>query len=137
LANSDRYYQDRFNLIKENFAPESTIILAANWHHVEYYLPEYSLLLFNIGNKWEVDEGVANNSPSSILTASPAELGLQLSPTGSAAVIIFDPELINFNDTPELIRQLALPAGGSLAYLELEAEDRLYLEADIFGLRQK
>lgn len=35
LFNSDQCYLDRFRAIEENSAPESTVILAANWHHVE------------------------------------------------------------------------------------------------------
>lgn len=48
LVNSDRYYRDRFEAIAGNFPPQSTAILAADWHHVEHYLPAYKLLPVDI-----------------------------------------------------------------------------------------
>jgi hypothetical protein len=42
IVNSDTFFRERFEVIKNNFPPESTVLLAANWHHLEYYLPEYA-----------------------------------------------------------------------------------------------
>jgi hypothetical protein len=134
LVNSDRYYQARIRAIRENFAPEATLILAANWHHVEYYLPEYRRLPFNLGSKWEINEGAAANEPGSALTATPAELDLQLNSSGSATVVIFDPELMDFNSTPELAKALSLSNGEILNYLKLDAHDQLQLATDSFGV---
>lgn len=134
LVNSDRYYQDRLTVIRENFAPESTMIVAVNWHHLEYYLPEYNQLRFTIGSKWEIDAGVTQSEIGTAFSATPAELGLLPAANGIATVVIFDPALADFNETPKLVRQLFLPHGDSLDYLEMAAEDRLYIDADSFGL---
>ncbi|HMN61991.1 MAG TPA: hypothetical protein PJ988_16595, partial [Anaerolinea sp.] len=57
LVNSDRYYSTRFEAIRKTFSATSTLILAENWHHVQFYLPEYRVIPFNLGAKWEIDEG--------------------------------------------------------------------------------
>ncbi len=134
IVNSDHYYQARLEAIENNFAPESTAILAANWHHVEYYLPEYTELPFGIGSKWEKNAGIPSNDSRVAFTATPAELGLQLTATGQAAIIIFDPILADFNRTPELGQTLSLPNGDRLEYLELGPDDQLYLNPNSFGL---
>lgn len=134
LVNSDHYFQDRFRAIQENFSPENTLILAGNWHHVEYYLPQYRRLTFTVGGKWEQDQGQALNNPSSAQKATPAEWGLQLDQSGTAAVVIFDPGLTPFNLTPAATKRLTLPHGDSLEYLEMEADTLFYLGPDSFGL---
>jgi hypothetical protein len=110
------------------------LILAANWHHVEYYLPEYDRMPFGLGSKWEVNEGMPINDPGSTLTITPAELGLQLDRHGTAVVVIFDPELTDFNRTPELAKAVSLSNGEALTYLPLGAHDQFQLAADSFGL---
>jgi len=137
LFNSDRYYQDRFNFIQENFEPESTVIVAANWHHLDYYLPDYAKLPFNLGSKWELNEGAAINEAKATLTATAAELGLEPGSDGSATVVIFDPELMSFNQSPDLTQEVTLPGGESLQYLKLKADGRLQIKADSFGLEPK
>jgi asparagine N-glycosylation enzyme membrane subunit Stt3 len=121
LLNSDRYYQARLNFIQENFEPESTVIVAANWHHLDHYLPE----------------GAAINEAGTALIATTAELGLEPGSDGLATVVIFDPELMSFNHTPDLTQEVTLPGGESLQYLKLNADDRLQVKADSFGLEPK
>ncbi len=137
LVNSDHYYQDRFDAIRENFEAGSTVILAVNWHHIEYYLPEYRKLPFSLGSKWEIDQGLPVNDAANTLTATPAELGLPLSAEGNAVVAIFDPALAAFNRTPERVQSLPLPGGHQLLYMEWGADDRLSVEADSYGIRAK
>jgi 4-amino-4-deoxy-L-arabinose transferase-like glycosyltransferase len=110
LVNSDHYYQDRFEAIKKSFAPESTAILAAHWHHVEYYLPAYTRL------KWEN----ASDFSEREIVATPAELGLRLDVEGQAAIVIFDAELGAFNESPAATRVLSLEHRGDLLFLVLE-----------------
>ncbi len=122
LINSDHYYQDRFEAIEKSFPAQSTAILAANWHHVEYYLPEYTTLRFNI-------EG-----PNAGGHFTPAELGLSPMADGQVVIVIFDPELREFNQAAELVKVQALPGGGQLEYVKLRWSDQLYLGANSFGL---
>jgi hypothetical protein len=122
LINSDHYFQDRFEVIEKSFPVESTAILAANWHHVEYYLPEYTTLHFNVDG----------TNPSAHFT--PAKLGLQPLSDGQVTIVIFDPELRGFNQAAELVKVQALPGGGQLEYVKLRWNDQLYLDANSFGL---
>jgi hypothetical protein len=136
LANSDHYYQDRFEAIKQHFPPESTLILAANWHHVEYYLPAYRRLAFNIGAKWEHDAGTPANDNSEALRTTPAGLGLSPNAQGQTIVVIFDPELGAFNEIATQMNQLALAHGGEMFYFAMSGDDQLYLDTDSFGMFQ-
>ncbi|MEK7326697.1 MAG: glycosyltransferase family 39 protein [Chloroflexota bacterium] len=137
LVNSDDYYQDRFDAIRENFSPETSVVVAANWHHVEYYLPEYNKIPFGVVSKWELGEGAFRNDAGEDLTATPGDLGLQIGANGRAVVVIFDPDLLTFNTTPGLVQTLALANGGQLAYMELDSADQVYVNAESYGILTK
>jgi hypothetical protein len=137
LVNSDHYYQDRFDAIRANFPAGSTVILAANWHHVEYYLPEYKKLPFGLGSKWEIDQGLPLNDPIQASVSTPSDLGLQLNPDDKVVVIIFDPVLEEFNRTPQFAQNLRLPDGESLAYMARGANDPLAVNADSYAILAK
>ena len=47
LRNSDAYYSARFDYIFSEFDPENTLIVAEDWRHAEFYLPEYAVLRIN------------------------------------------------------------------------------------------
>jgi len=132
LLNSDHYYQDRFAVIEESFVPESTAILAANWHHVEYYLPEYTVLPFGIVSKWEQGAGEPIEDRREVV-ATPAELGLQPDSQGEMVVTVFDPELLSFGQGLALI-QIPLEHGGELAYFVLTEGQALHYGAGMFGV---
>jgi hypothetical protein len=133
LVNSDRYYQDRFEAIEENFAPASTAILAANWHHVEYYLPEYERLPFGIVSKWEQGAGNPTGNRQEVI-ATPTELGLQPDDQGQAIIVVFDPHLMAFSETPSSAQKLPLRHGGSLEHFVLTEGQALHYGADSFGV---
>lgn len=124
LVNSDRYYQDRFEAIESVFAPESTAILAASWHHVEYYLPSYSSVHLDLGAKWERDEGELTSTTQEAIVA-PTELGLQLDGQGRATIVVFDPSLTTFIKDPVPVYGLPLMHGGTLEYLVLAGDQTL------------
>jgi hypothetical protein len=133
LVNSDHYYQDRFEVIKSNFAPESTAIVAANWHHVEYYLPEYAILPFGVVGKWEKGEGSPMESHQEVV-ARPAEMGLQLDERGQATIVVFDPYLMAFSESPASAPGLPLEHGGELAYFVLTGEQTFHFGSDSLGV---
>jgi hypothetical protein len=133
LVNSDRYYRDRFRAVEQNFALESTAILAAHWHHVRYYLPRYVGLPFSVGGKWEKDEGDPTGSPREVI-AAPTELGLQLDSRGEAAVVVFDPYLMAFNRGVAFVYELPLQHGGVLEYFLLEGDQVFHYGTCSFGV---
>jgi hypothetical protein len=134
LVNSDRYYADRFEAIKANFAPESTAILADDWHHVEYYLPGYLPVPFDIVSKWEKGEGEPMGNPREVV-GTPTELGLQLDGRGQAAIIVFDPELMAFNESSTSAHELALKHGGSMGYYVLSRDQTFHYGEGSFGVQ--
>jgi hypothetical protein len=134
LVSSDHYYQDRFEAIEANFAAESTAVLAASWHHVAYYLPEYVGLPFGVGSKWERDEGNPTGVRQEIVVA-PVELGLQLDSQGQAVVVVFDPDLMAFSESPTSVHELPLKHGESLQYFVLTGGQTFHLGPRSFGVR--
>ena len=135
LLNSDRYYQDRFSVIEGNFAAESTAILAANWHHVEYYLPEYTILPFGIVSKWEQGAGEPIDDRREVV-ATPAELGLRLDSRGHAAIIVFDLDLMAFGEHFTAVHQVSLAHGGVLPYSVLTEGQFFHYGERSFGVRE-
>jgi hypothetical protein len=133
LVNSDCYYQDRFSAIEESFDPESTAVLAANWHHVAYYLPEYVRLPFDIVSKWEKGAGNPKGNPEETI-ATPIELGLKLDSLEQAAIVVFDPDLMMFTDSLISMRKLPLEHGGDLDYFVLTGEETFYYGPHSFGI---
>jgi hypothetical protein len=133
LVSSDRYYEDRFEAIEQGFAPKSTAILAANWRHVEYYLPDYVTLPFTIGSKWEIDAGSPKGGFQEMI-ATPTVLGLQLDSRRQAAIVLFDPDLAAFNESPSAARELPLEHGGELEYFVLTEDQAFHCGRRSFGV---
>jgi hypothetical protein len=135
LVSADRYYQDRFEAVSATFAPDSTAILAKNWHHVEYYLPDYPVLPFGIVGKWERDAGYPQGSAREIV-ATPGELGLQIDDQGQGVVVVFDPGLMAFNESPASVHELPLRYGGTLAYFVLTGDQAFHYGTRSFGIQK-
>lgn len=133
LANSDRYYLDRFTAIEESFTPENTAILAANWRYTEYYLPHYTSLHFDVISKWEQGEGEPVSREKT--QVSPTELfGPQQDERVQTAIVIFDPILKPFNVTPARIRALPLTHGEILEYFALTMGEMFEYGGGSFGI---
>lgn len=135
LVETDRYYADRFAAIEANFAPESTVILAANWHHVEYYMPRYTLLPMDVIAKWELGEGQVTNVADEHQELSGQDLGLRPNADSRISIVIFDEALSPFNDTPHLSRAIELAHGGQLQAFELLPDQYFYV-GQTFGVSE-
>jgi hypothetical protein len=134
LANSDQYYLSRLSVIKNNFDPQNTLIVAENWHHVQYYLPGYQVIPFNLGAKWEVDAGVPVSNPYAGEQGSPGDWGLK---PKDAQIVVFDPPLADYahEDTgKELIKMVGEE---QLLVLGFPAQDSFFVNADSFGVEDK
>jgi hypothetical protein len=134
LANSDRYYLERFAAIRKNFPASSTVIIASNWHHVQYFLPDYKVLPFTIGAKRELDEGQPVIPLSNDVANTPAGLGILSSTSQPVVWVVFDPELDAFNQSPGLFAPFSLPDGASMQAARLTANDQLRVNDVGFGL---
>ena len=136
LRNNDTYFCDRFDVTRNQFPPESTVIVANRWRHVQWYLPEYKLLRFNIAGKWEAEAGSALDVGQGHRVFSADDLGLQSDPAGEITVIIFDPELCAFNRSNARTSHLALNGGDALDVLRLNTHEQLFHGPDGFGIQE-
>lgn len=131
VRNNDAYYQDRFDLVRERLPSTSTAVVAVNWRHVSWYLPEYVCLPFSLTSKWEIDEGepVSGGVAAGRFTAD--ELGL----SGEVTVVLFDPDLDAFDRTSsEATFALPLEGGGQMIGLRLKPGEVLHLEEEGIGI---
>ncbi len=135
LARTDRYYGERFDAIRLDFPSESTAIVASSWRHVEYYLPEYVVLHFDVGGKWEIDKGEAKVTPQTILSALPADLGLRVGSNQTGALAVFDETLEGFNRSIDQVVTLPLPGGGAIDYLRIRTGDQIFIDQTGFGIK--
>ncbi len=134
LVQSDRYYLDRFSAIEQDFPVEATAILASNWHHVEYYLPTYSVLRFGVVAKWELGEGNPVISPELRIVSAAELIGRPLDEKKTVSVVVFDPVLEPFNTTPERIQVQPLSHGGMLGYIVLSGKERVRFGDGSYGV---
>ena len=134
LTNSDQYFGSRLAEIRKNYPAESTLILAENWHHVQYYLPGYKVVPFNLGAKWEVDEGAPVNNPAYMEQGAPVDWGLQ---AGDAQVVVFDPSLTGYTGSPALLEPVPLAGQNTLEVLEFPARSIFYVNANSYGVEEK
>ena len=134
LRNNDAYYQERFDAIRQHFPAESTAILAANWRHVQWYLPEYRLLPFSVVSKWELGAGSVLETGREPQVLSISDLGLQVNAQGEAVIVLFDDKLGHFNMSPDETKTLTLANGSVLNCLPLRPDERLCYDPDRLGL---
>jgi len=53
IRNNDRYFSNRIEAIQALDHKESIAILAQNWRHIQYYLPDYKIIALESDQKWE------------------------------------------------------------------------------------
>lgn len=107
LINSDNYYVDRFTAIRENLEPKGTMILSANWDHVRYYMPEYTIFPYDIKEK-RINH--INGNKQMIISDK------QCTTTDKLIVVLFDP-IIDYDIPSVSIYHISLKHGGELRYL--------------------
>jgi hypothetical protein len=129
IVNQDLYIQDRVDALHKHFPPEQSLIVAANWRHVMFYLPEYTRLPYEIVSKWELGEGEAKSKEKQAYSIDEPGLFAQSKPL---YVVLFDPSLQPFNRSMEQTAFIPL-SGDKLAYLELDKGESLTIDSE--GIR--
>lgn len=129
VANSDQYYGSRIQAIRRNFSPKDTIILAVNWHHVEYYLPEYSKITMDGDVVAQELQSLPVPSQGEKLDTSLADWRAGLSQNEKVDLVIFDPLISAFIKLPTLSQTglVNLSNGDTLQYLELKPGTHVHL----------
>jgi hypothetical protein len=127
----DDYYQNRFETISQEFPADNTVILATNWRFPQYYLPEYPLQPYTLIGKRELGAG-APAVGKATLTAT--ELGVTPTTEGDFYVIIFDDEILSFNQSTDRVETTIMPNGEQLSYLQMKADEHLYIGPDAYRI---
>jgi hypothetical protein len=94
LRNNDLYYQSRFDAIRDNFSPANTAILAGDWHHAGYYLPDYTIVA--VDGRIQRNNETIKYIPGDLML-SPDFLELQVAGT-QATLLLFDQELAHLGE---------------------------------------
>jgi hypothetical protein len=135
LHANDAYYQRRFAAIREHLPVEDTLILATNWRYVEWYLPEYELLHFDMAVEGGENLCYITEMGREIRFELLAQQDLGPDLAVGTALVIFDPELRAFNRSSA--RSTPLLPEGELDVMVLEAEDDFFCGSDGFGIRRE
>jgi 4-amino-4-deoxy-L-arabinose transferase-like glycosyltransferase len=131
LRENDQLLANQIAAVRENFAPENTLLLASSWRHIQYYLPEYQLSRFSLGSTWEVEAGqvLAADFVGQPLTAN--QLGLEAGKDWQ--VVIINSELWDLSTTP--LETIRLPNGFEMAYLPVKADQTFLINETSFGIK--
>jgi len=132
IRQHDAHYVSLLKEIPNRFSPSSTILLSSEWRFPEYYLPGYTLAPYSLGARWEVDEGQPEIKNETWLNAS--QLGLHPDSEGYFYLVIFDPDLIPFNQSSNRQELLSLPGGEHLAYIRFTSREQVHLDSQSFGI---
>jgi len=106
LVNSDRYYRERIATIRERWAPSEALVVAENWVHAEYYLPEYRVMA------WDASLPVSQQCAKVASESQPATPGAL-----PGTVVLFDARMHWPCDTARRLDEISLASGGSIRYL--------------------
>ncbi len=131
LRDSDRLLHNQITTVREFFSPDSTLLLASNWRHVQYYLPEYRFARFDVGAKYEVDAGQASGADFVNQPQNAAQLGL--SGENGWQVVVMDDNLRSFS--ANVLQNVGAADGFQLPYLALGADDVYWTDGLTFGVK--
>jgi hypothetical protein len=132
LHQHDSYYLSRIAALPQNFPESHALILSSQWRFPQYYLPQYLLAPYGIVARWELGEGKSTREGE--IWVDGAQAGLKPDSSGFFYVVIFDDELLPFNQTPDQQKWLELPDGQRLAYLRFTSEERFYMGPQSYGV---
>lgn len=132
LREHDKLLGDQITAIRENFQPDDTLLVAANWRHIQYYMPEYQFARFDIGAKYEVAEGEATGADYVNEPVTAEAVGLQGGEDWQ--VVMVDEELKSF--TTDELDAVTLPDGFEMSYLKADPEEVYWTDGQTFGVRE-
>jgi hypothetical protein len=87
IASSDASYRSRIDALRAGFQPERTLLIASDWRHAQFYLPEYRLIRFRVDPETGQAGALDDAEPAKRWSAD--DFGAQ-----SFEVVLFDPELL-------------------------------------------
>lgn len=130
LVEHDASYSVRFKTVRDAFSPEHAAILSSEWRFPQYYLPEYPLIHYALGSRWEHNEGEPLQRDATHI--DPEELGLRTDQRGQMYVIIFDEEIEPFNTSLDRLTKIEGEGTSHLRSLWLDQGDLLEVSPTSF-----
>jgi hypothetical protein len=125
LRQHDASYTARIDAIRARFTPAHTLILSSQWRFPQYYLPAYRLLPYEIGARWEVDEGMPIRRKDTWI--EPATVGAGAVGDDTTTLVLFDDDLQPFNNSAARQQWLPLADGERLAFMAIDRDERIHL----------
>lgn len=131
LRENDQLLANEITIVRENFAPENTLLLASSWRFIQYYLPEYQLSRFTVGSKWEVEAGEVTALDFVGEPQTAEQLGLE---TGQDwQVVIIDADLRDLSSAP--LETVNLSNGFEMAYLSIKTDEAFVATETTLGIQ--
>jgi Gpi18-like mannosyltransferase len=125
LRNSDRYFQARIEAIEYNFEAGKTGIIARDWRHADFYLPEYSLVPLDPA-RWDEFGSLKSQGYLTI-----DNFGYDSGQEEIVYLVLFDGGLDQRDQSMYgKLKQIPMDNGEQLRYYEMRVGDRLYIEID-------
>lgn len=129
LKASDSDWDAKISAVRERFKPEDTLLVAENWRHLQYYLPEYKFARFNLAGKYDENVGQVIGVDFADAPMTPEQLGLTVG--DSWQIVVMDSALLPFAaQTPETI---PLANGDVLGVLTLRTDQAYLTDGQTFG----
>jgi len=133
LRKHDTYYLTRFEAIRLRFSPAHSLLLASQWRFLQYYLPEYTYLSYEIGSRWEQDAGLPLRTET--VWIDPQDFGVARDSRRLIYAVLFEDELAAFDRSSDRLHHMGLPNGQSLAYHEIETDEILTLSPESIAIQ--
>ncbi len=131
LRQQDARMSNEIATVRANFQPENTVILAANWRHAQFYLPDYRLFRYTLGAKFEVTEGQPTNVDFINQPVSAADLGF--SGDQEWNVVLLDPELESFASSD--LTAVSGANGFEMKVLKVAPGQTYFTDGQTFGVQ--
>lgn len=132
LREHDEDVLARVEAVRARFDPHRTVVVSSASRFAQFYLPEYRLVPYRLGARWEAAEGQSLIREERVLSAS--DLGVGPDADGFRDLVLFDADLADWNESRARSESLALPGGRRMEHLRLAPGEGLRLGPGSFGV---
>jgi hypothetical protein len=134
IRRHDARYVELFAAVRRHCAPAHCLLVATAWRFPQHYLPDYLLLRYEVGGRWQAGEGRPTRAEEAWIDV--AGMGIRPDADGRVMVVIVDPDLLPLYDGSRRPLQYIATAGTErVAYFELRADERIHLGPQTFGVK--
>lgn len=123
LRRHDDSLRTRIASVRAGVPAAHTLLLSSGWRFPQYYLPEYPLVPYAMGSRWEVDEGRPTATAAAHI--DPVRAGATRDAQGQVALVLFDDELQPFNQSLDRVEWMPMADGGRMAVVRMHAGEVL------------